>query len=256
MTPKAEATAAPPLLFQSVSRTHLGKLRTENEDRVLESVEQGLWAVADGMGGHVGGAMAASRLVDALGGLNAEGGGFSRLRDVTREVATVNATLFSDRLQRREPAGGTTLVALLLHETHYACLWAGDSRGYLFRRGRLSPITRDHSVVQELVDAGALVEDARRAHPRSNVITRAIGVGPAVELEQRFAAVNDGDVFLLCSDGLLTGLDDAAIAHILSGMSPSKEGLAEAADHLLAAALRGSAPDNISFVIVLAGQGV
>ena len=168
--------------------------------------------------------------------------GYARLNEVARQVEQVNAELFGR-------GAGATLVALIAHEGHYACLWAGDSRAYRLRGGALAPITRDHSVVQALVESGALPGAERRAHPMSHVVTRAVGAGREIELERRFAPIMPGDVFLLCSDGLTTCLDDAELAQ---GVDP--DDLEASADALLAAALARGAPDNVSLVLA-APQG-
>ena len=129
---------------------------------------------------------------------------------------------------------------------HFACLWAGDSRAYLLRDGVLTRITRDHSLVQELVDAGEIAESEAEGHPRANVITRAVGdSSEAVELDKITDRVLSGDRFLLCSDGLTKILDDTAITEILhSG------GAEPAADALLTAALARRATDNVTAVVV------
>jgi serine/threonine protein phosphatase PrpC len=228
--------------FRSVSQSHCGHVRPLNEDRVLDRPEAGFWAVADGMGGHHGGDVAATRLVEALDRIDHRSPGYTRLNDVRREIETVNTTLF-------DAEGGTTLVALLVHEGHYACLWAGDSRVYLLRNGRLDAITRDHSVVQALVDGGVITEAERKRHPRAHVVTRAVGANSVLDIEQSFAPICDGDVFLLCSDGLTACLEDAEIENILNA-----ENIDLAAPTMLTAALDRQAPDNISFVLVHAKQ--
>ena len=228
--------------FASTALTHPGGVRALNEDRLLDIPSEGFWAVADGMGGHQSGEAAASRLIDALNQVEHGRSGFSRLSDVTRVVEAVNAALFENAVDTG--LSGSTLAALLVHEGHYACLWAGDSRAYLFRNGQLAAITRDHSVVQQLIDDGVLSEGSRREHPNANVITRAIGAASEIVLEQRFAPIMEGDRFLLCSDGLNVCVDDQAIANVLG------EAREAAADHLMALAMAQGAPDNVSVIVV------
>ncbi len=238
--------AHPPLglRFRSVSRSHPGARRGLNEDRVLDSADSGLWAVADGMGGHREGGVAATRLVEALQSLAPAATGYARLAEALRRIDQINADLFSR--QDRDGQSGSTLVFLLVHEAHYACVWAGDSRAYRLRDGRLSAITRDHSVVQDLVETGMLRDSQRRSHPNSHIVTRAIGAAASVELDQRFAPIEVGDVFLLCSDGLTACLSDDRIAAMLGPDLP------RSADCLLSAALEGGAPDNVSIVLIRA----
>ena len=218
-----------------------------NEDRVLDRPEAGLWAVADGMGGHRDGDIAATRLVEALASLEPEASGYGRLMEAAQRVARLNAELF----EMRRVAGpiGSTLVLLLAHETHYACIWAGDSRAYRLRSGRITAITRDHSLVQELMETGVISAGERRSHPNAHVITRAVGAAPDVELDHRFARIEAGDIFLLCSDGLTSCLEDQHIAKVIR---PGD--LIGSAERLLSAALERGAPDNVSFVLIRADE--
>jgi protein phosphatase/serine/threonine-protein phosphatase Stp1 len=136
----------------------------------------------------------------------------------------------------------TTLVALLARGGHYACLWAGDSRAYLLRDGKLMRLTRDHSLVQELVDQGLLAADQAESHPQANIITRAVGAQGELELDKISARIAPGDLFLLCSDGLFKALEEAEIASLLaSGKGP---------EALLAAALARGARDNVTALAV------
>jgi len=245
MNGSAEAAQPNPHCFQSAARSHPGG-RTVNEDRLLNRPEAGLWAVADGMGGHQAGDVAAASVIDALWAIPPSGSGYFRLVDILLEVERVNATLVGGR-GGGGTCSGSTLVALLAHEGHYACVWAGDSRAYLFRDGVLSAITRDHSIVQELIDSGDIAESERRRHPSAHVITRAIGAAPRIELDRRYAPIAAGDVFLLCSDGLTACLDDDDIAAALRSGD-----IAQFADGLLGLALARGAPDNVSLVVVRA----
>lgn len=245
MTPMRELRDEASLQFTSVSRTHPGHRRTVNEDRVLDCPERGIWAVADGMGGHYAGDVAATKVVEALATLRPGVSGYARLRDASRKLAEVNTALFEDTKVR---PSGSTVVTLLVHEGHYACLWAGDSRAYLFRDGVFTALTRDHSVVQQLVDGGALSEGDRQHHPSAHVITRAIGAASDIAIDQAFAAIQEDDVFLLCSDGLTGCVEKSAIIEALS--EPSLERMA---DHLLADVLGRVALDNVSYVIIKAG---
>jgi serine/threonine protein phosphatase PrpC len=243
--------AAPDALkFHSVARTHLGHRRTVNEDRILERPDAGLWAIADGMGGHRAGDVAANRLIEALAAIELQSSGYARLSEMLRQIERVNASLYAEQNgEGALSASGSTLVALLAHENHYACLWAGDSRAYLFRSGRLTTITRDHSVVQEMVDNGVLAEADRQRHPSANIVTRALGVSAVLDVEQKFATVRGDDLYLLCSDGLTAGLDDEAIASLLD-----RNDLAGSADRLLDQALAVDGTDNISLVLITAAD--
>ena len=226
---------------RSVARSHVGRVRQINEDRVLDRPDAALWAVADGMGGQAGGAEAATCVIDGLAAVEHGSSGPAFLDDIALALEAANRSLHGTA----GPSGGSTVVALLIHEGHYACIWAGDSRAYRLRGGKLQAITRDHSIVQQMVDRGTLTEAERRGHPGGHVITRAIGVQPQVKLDRQSAAVMNGDLFLLCSDGLPTCVQDNEIAAMLDG--PDLDG---AADRLLALALERGAPDNVSVVLV------
>lgn len=233
-----------PQRYRSTTRTHAGARRSVNEDRLLDRPDAGLWAVADGMGGQRAGDVAASRVVNALAGVRHDASAYACLADIVREVEGVNAALFGEG-RDGGALSGATLVALLIHDGYYACLWAGDSRAYLLRNGGLTQLTRDHSLVQEMVESGAITEAERKAHPRGHVITRAVGAGPKIEMERRFATLEQDDVFLLCSDGLTACFEDHEILDVLRDHS-----LDDAADLLLETALSRHASDNVSFVLV------
>ena len=239
------------LAFDFVGRTHVGKVRELNEDAWFGREDVGLWAVADGMGGHRAGEVASGLIVDALARVDASTSGYAFLDDVRRSIEDVNRTLLA-RAALLAPGTiiGSTVVALLAYERHFACVWAGDSRIYLLREGRLEQLTRDHSRVQELIDQGALSREDARGHRRANVITRAVGVTDHLALDMLQGPIHSGDVFLLCSDGLTGALEDREIAALLDG-----DDLASAADALIGRTLDRGARDNVTVVLVRAAGG-
>jgi len=243
--PKAQAVA---FSCGSTALTDAGAHRAVNEDRLLAQPDCGFWAVADGMGGHAGGEAAAARLIASLELVQHDRPGFVRLSNVTRAVEDANAALFEQA--KTQGVSGATLVSLMVHDGHYACLWAGDSRAYRFRDRRLERLTRDHSMVQELIDSGALAEQDRHGHPIANVITRAVGAAGAISLEQNFGPLRDRDRFLLCSDGLTVCVSDNDIAETLAS-----GGHVSAAERLMEMALRRGAPDNVSIIVVDVHEG-
>jgi serine/threonine protein phosphatase PrpC len=231
--------------FLSVGRTHVGCVRSLNEDAVLNRADIGLWAVADGMGGHEGGEVASAAVIDALSGVSNFTTAYA-FRDAAAQ-ALIEANTKLVELSAGRGTMGSTVVTLLAHEGHYACLWAGDSRAYLYRAGVLKRLTRDHSVVQEMVDAGAITEDRARAHPRANVITRAVGAREPIEIDSVFGPIQAGDRFLLCSDGLTGVVTEREIAeHMI------RAPLEAAAERLIDQALARGAPDNVSLVLLAA----
>ena len=239
----------PGLAFESAERTHVGRVRKLNEDRVLSRPDVGLWAVADGMGGHQAGDIASGMLVDALAEIELLGSGYAFLEEVQASVQRVNRTLVSHaRLARPGTVIGSTLVVLLTYGGHFACLWAGDSRAYRLRGGKLEQITRDHSMVQELLDSGALKRADAPGYGRSNVITRAVGVNDRLALDVASGPIEKDDLFLLCSDGLTGMVSDYEIEDALV-----REGV-NAVEQLLATTLDRGAKDNVSLIAIAAAD--
>jgi serine/threonine-protein phosphatase Stp1 len=233
------------LRFRSAARSDSGPIRRLNEDRFVDLSSAGLWAVADGMGGHEAGDVAAEMVASAVMGAASDSP--VKPEAVRDAVGQVNCDLTGQTAQRG--TSGSTIVALIAGDDgRFACLWAGDSRAYVYRDGGLLPLTRDHSFVQELVEAGLLSRTEARNHPRANVITRAVGVADDLQLESAEGAMWPGDIFLLCSDGLTGALDEERIASFLADGD-----LDRAADRLLAAAVTAPALDNVTFVLVAVG---
>jgi len=229
--------------FQSWAASHPGAVRSHNEDAFVDRPDLGLWAVADGAGGHDAGEVASGMLKEALDALPAGLSASELLSQVRLRVGEVHQALREEAARRGPHAMiASTLVVLLARDGHFACLWAGDSRVYLLRGGTLAQVTRDHSLVQELVDAGAITAEEADGHPRANVITRAVGAAEALELDKVSNRLAAGDRFLLCSDGLNKTLSDAELAGLMADPGP--------ADRLLAEALERRATDNITVVAV------
>ena len=233
--------------FRSSAATHVGAVRSRNEDNFVNRPDLGIWAVADGAGGHQAGDVAARIVADALSEVPAGLGAASLLAEVRLRVGAAHRRLREEAGQRGEHAiMATTVVALLAQGDYYACLWAGDSRAYLLRGGELSLVSHDHSLVQELVDSGAITVEEARSHPRANVITRAVGADAAeLVLDKRTDRLRRGDRFLLCSDGITKALTDDEIGRVLLS-----EGDGAPAERLIAAALSQRADDNVTAVTV------
>lgn len=233
-----------PLRWESQGLTHVGAVRTNNEDAFLDRPAAGVWAVADGMGGHASGEVASRMVVEQLAQLP-DDGSLSLLVDAAEDrLLEVNRQLLTLAMHFKERAIGSTVVTLLARGRHAACLWAGDSRLYRLRAGRIERLTRDHAMVEDLVASGLLKRDAAATHPGANQITRAIGVSPSLFLEVELFEAQSGDVYLLCSDGLYRELKDAEIAAVLNDDAPNLKRLLETAlerqphDNLTAVAVR------------------
>jgi serine/threonine protein phosphatase PrpC len=239
-------TLARPFRFESAARTHVGRVRDHNEDAFLDRSDIGLWAVADGMGGHEAGEVASGLIVDTLDRLEPALAFEARIEALADGLDQVNRTLVAqgDRLEPRSVIG-STVVALLADRDRFACMWAGDSRCYRLRGGALERLSHDHSLVQEMVDSGELTPAAAKTHRRANVITRAVGVHFTLALDLRQGEVVPGDLFLLCSDGLTGMVEDPEIAELMQGQD-----LEAAADRLIQTTLDRGARDNVTVVLV------
>ena len=234
--------------FRSFVATDTGPRRHHNEDNYVDRPDQGLWAVADGAGGHEAGEVASGMIRTALEAVPPGLEAAEMLEEVRRQLLDVHAALCAEAA-RRGPGTmiASTVVVLLARGAHYAVVWAGDSRLYLLRNGALSQITRDHSLVQDMVDAGTLAAAAAERHPYANVITRAVGAGgEALELETLTGSALPGDRYLLCSDGLTKTLPEAEIAALLAGPEDGQP-----AQLLVAAALARNAGDNVTVLVVI-----
>ncbi len=235
------------MTWRSCHASHPGARRADNEDRCVDRPDLGLWAVADGAGGHQAGEVAAGMIADRLEaippGLDAK----TMLGELRARIDAVHADLLAEGARRGPDVTiASTAVILCVRDGHYACLWAGDSRAYRYAGGILEQISRDHSLVQELVDAGQIAADAAEAHPRANVITRAVGAGDVDGplLDKITDAIRPGERFLLCSDGLSKTLPEAEIAALLGTDA------ADPAALLIEAALARQARDNVTVVVI------
>ena len=232
--------------FRSSAASHASAARQRNEDSWVNRPDLGLWAVADGAGGHEAGDVASRIIADALETIPARLGAAELLAQVRLRLADAHR-LMQDEAARHGPEINlvSTIVVLLARDNHYACLWAGDSRAYLLRGGSLCQVTHDHSLVQQLLDSGAISPAEADHHPRRNIITRAVdSAADGVELDKVTDRLCAGDRFLLCSDGL----SKTIAAGDLSGLMDL--GGDTLAGHLVAAALEREADDNVTAVTV------
>ncbi len=234
-------------------RTDPGRQRRDNEDSAF--VRAPVFVVADGMGGAQAGEVASRIAIEAFErGLPEAGTPESRLADRVREA---NRQIYEHSLEARDRAGmGTTLTAAYLDDARLALAHVGDSRAYLFRKGSLTRLTQDHSLVEELVKQGKLTEEEAAEHPQRSIITRALGPEPEVEVDTSTVDVEPGDLLLLCSDGLTTMVTEERVAEILAEDGP----VDQIAQTLIDEANRAGGRDNITVVLlrleeVAAGDG-
>jgi protein phosphatase len=236
--------------FTCAARTDVGIVRSGNEDNYMMLAEQGIFIVADGMGGHAAGEVASemavritSQNIGSLRGSSDEEAG-ERIRE---SIRAANDAIFERTLAEHDKRGmGTTVTVLVLLPDRYLIGQVGDSRAYLFRNGEVHQLTKDHSYVQEQVDAGLLTPDQARVHPYSNVITRCVGAGMDVVPDIYFGSLEKGDVLLLASDGLTGMLEDEQITRILAS-----DGGPEAwVDRMVSEANRRGGLDNITAIVI------
>ena len=221
------SNTGPGVILEAEAATRRSPNHEHNEDAYLVSLEGGLFVVADGMGGHRDGHVASNAVVSVLGQtLRTELSFEQRIETATRAIEGVSATL--DAQSRASPGldiSGSTAVALIVGDAYACCLWVGDSRLYLFRDDQLYLVSEDHA-------------------DEYGVLTRAVGSTAAVEVDRRILEICDGDIFLLCSDGLLKGMEEGALAELLASTGEAP------ADRLLAKSIAGGSNDDITVIVV------
>ena len=252
--------------LQIVSVTDPGKVRGHNEDCAESRPEMGILVLADGMGGYNAGEVAsgmATSLIatglaqtwtrDALKGLDREQASDLSHRLLQQQIADANSAIFEAALKDPQCAGmGTTLVAGIFYDNFLTVAHIGDSRLYRLRDDVFEQITKDHSLLQEQIDSGLISkEDARQSHNK-NLVTRAVGIDPEVEAEIRSYEVLEGDIYLLCSDGLNDMIEDEEIQMTMIALSSNLELTAQ---QLVQAANDAGGRDNISVILVRVKSG-
>jgi PPM family protein phosphatase len=227
---------------EHIGLSHRGRRRRHNEDAYV--VQPPLFAVADGMGGAKAGEVASALAADAVQESGNDGeSGEARVAALIEEA---NRRVFRRASEDREASGmGTTMTVALVEGDEVAIGHVGDSRAYLIRDGRLEQLTDDHSLVAELVRSGKLTPEEAETHPQRSVITRALGTEADVDVDTFSVRSAPGDLFLLCSDGLTSMVDDETI---LDAVERNRADFEEAAKALINAANRGGGEDNITVV--------
>jgi PPM family protein phosphatase len=236
-------------IVEQAGRTDVGRQRTANEDSL--AVRPPLFAVADGMGGAKAGEVASAVAVEAVerareSGEPAEAQLAGIVRDANRRIYDLAV---ADESRR---GMGTTLTLAKVHGDEVSLAHVGDSRAYRMRDGELSQLTRDHSLVAELERSGQITPEAAEHHPQRSIITRALGPEPDVEVDTYTLAGREGDVFLICSDGLTSMISDDEVTSILR----SAQSLDGAAEALVRAANQSGGKDNITVILFRLGEGV
>lgn len=247
--------------IQMVKATHTGMVRSHNEDSIAADPEIGLAVLADGMGGYNAGEVAsgiATALISsetreamvrqAPHRIDQETGTNAATRMLREIIAKANTSIYQSANSQPQYAGmGTTLVVALLCDNQITIAHIGDSRCYRFREQKLEQVTRDHSLLQEQIDSGLLTKEAARRSQNKNLVTRALGIEPEVEAEIHTYPVQNGDIYLLCSDGLNDMVDDEDIEMTLGALGAN---LQLAADQLVQMANDNGGRDNVSVILI------
>ena len=230
--------------YEVGSVTHPGRLSQRNQDSCLVRTDVGLWAVADGMGGHEAGEIASQAVVEALDAIVAPASAADLLEQSRERVLEANRRIIDLSAQRGGVTIGTTVAILLIRDDYFACVWAGDSRVYSIKSNEISQLSVDHTELEELIASGALSPAEVRDWP-NNVITRAVGVVNDPELDLVTGPVTPGETFVVCSDGLTKHLSNEEILLHVSTRQPQA-----ACDAMLELALQRGGHDNLTIIIV------
>ena len=238
------------LYLEHAALTHVGR-RANNEDNFCAEPRLGLFAVADGMGGAQAGEVASKLAASALEGRDSDG--LSGLERVDALIQEANRRVYDRATTDPSASGmGTTMTVALVEGMTVAIGHVGDSRAYLVRGDRMEQLTEDHSLVNELLKSGRLSEEEAQVHPQRSVITRAVGTDPDVDVDAFTIEAEEGDVFLICSDGLTDMVEDEDILEVLDR---HRDDLDKAVRALVAAANRGGGEDNITAVAFRVAAG-
>jgi serine/threonine protein phosphatase PrpC len=238
-------------LFEAQELSDVGMVRKVNEDSVLISETCSAWIVADGMGGHAGGDFASQTIVQQMQTLGIPASAEDLIQRFKDRLTTANnlITQRSDELARGSI--GSTLAALLAFDGRFICFWSGDSRVYRLRNRQLRRVSKDHTEVQALLDAGAISPQEAETWPRKNVITHAIGVTREPIFDVIEGGIEDGDMFLICSDGMTEYFMDSEVEDALNTQDVT---LADLCAFFVQTSLERGGKDNVSVIIVKATE--
>jgi protein phosphatase len=234
-----------PVPFETGAATHVGIVRQRNEDSFLTRPEAGIWAVADGMGGHEHGDLASHLVIEELKAIQNPTSATQLLSLCESRIFDANSRLKEFGRERGGIIVGTTITVLLAFDGYFASVWAGDSRIYMVRNGEITQISCDHTEVQDLLTKGIITPEQVQDWPGSNVLTRAIGFADLPELDMISKPLSAGDVFVMCTDGLTHHVSDQEILQSVSVTGPQ-----QACDRLIALALERGGVDNVTVIVV------
>jgi PPM family protein phosphatase len=228
------------------AKSDVGKMRTDNQDSYL--ADEPVFAVADGVGGHLGGDVASATAVRVIQEGTRDGARPDQLEELLHEV---NSAIWEKSQSAAHLRGmGTTCTLVLLEDRSAHLAHVGDSRAYLYRSGELSQVTEDHNLVGKMLSEGKLSREEAAHHPQRNIITRALGLDPNVDVDLLTLELTQGDRLIICSDGLSSMVDERTLAGILSGERDPQA----AAERLVEEANEAGGEDNITVVLIDVGD--
>ena len=229
--------------------TDVGKARKHNEDSILDRGEIGLWVVADGMGGHAKGDVASQMIVETMKKVHEGVKLESYIDDIEDRLMDVNKRLVAKaRESEKKTTIGSTVVLMLAYEKYCLYAWAGDSRLYRLRDKTLRQMTTDHSQVEVYVEQGLISREEAAVHPHGNMITRAVGAAEVLFLDMDIQEMQNGDRYLLCSDGLTKHTNDLEFEEMLQNGTPE-----ECCKVMIDQTLDRGAGDNVTVIIIDVG---
>lgn len=232
------------------ARTDVGMVRKVNEDACIERPDIGMWAVADGMGGHSAGDLASGKIVEALAGIPHHDKMSTLVADIEAKLIQVNDELRDIAARQNMSTVGSTVAALVVKGRFGMCLWVGDSRVYRVRGGQIEQLTQDHAFVEDLVEKGILSREDAANHPQSNLVTRAVGAQDGLKLDLEIFELEDEDTFILCSDGLDKEVSEDEIAELCL-----RESVERLSNELVELALARGSRDNVTVISVMVRNG-
>ena len=243
-----------PISFQILSNgvTHTGHVRTRNEDSILVNDDEHIWIVADGMGGHHAGDFASQTITNNLSLFKQHASLDDSVLLLEENILNSNSIIRKKSFKLgRNATIGSTVVCVYIWNNLLFTFWAGDSRLYRYRDGELKRLTEDHSYVEELVRMGKIEARDAEEHPAANVVLKAVGIDDRLCLDFEYFQLEDGDIYIVCSDGLYKDLDETRFAPIIEAHSDDMKGLSEA---LLEVSLDAGGTDNTSIITLKTKQ--
>ena len=238
--------------ISSTGVSHTGHVRSKNEDSILVHADENLWIVADGMGGHQAGDFASQTITSNLSLFKQLDSLDASVLSLEENILNSNAIIRNKSVKLgRNATIGSTIVCVYIWQNFLFTLWAGDSRLYRFRESQLERLTEDHSYVEELVRMGKIEARDAEDHPAANVVLKAVGIDDHLCVDFEYFEVREGDIYIICSDGLYKDLDEDNIVPILEANTGNISALTEA---LLSASLEAGGTDNTSIITLKASQ--